>query len=108
MVVRTISVEKWREKGKELYGEDAKKWKFRCPMCGHIQTAEDFRNNNLDPDGRVYYSCIGRWVRGSGCDWTLGGLLTVHTLEIITEDGNKVPVFEFADDPDAPEPTNKE
>jgi len=103
-MLRIISAEEWRKKGKELYGENARDWKFRCPACGHIQTAQDFRDNDIDPNGKVYYSCIGRWVPGNGCDWTLGGLLTIHTLEVIGEDDSKIPVFEFADDPDAPEP----
>ena len=72
-----------------------------------FKTAEDFRSKNIDPDGVVYFSCIGRWVPGIGCDWTLGGLLRIHTLEVINGQGDKIPVFEFADDPDAPEPANK-
>ena len=31
---------------------------------------------------------------GQPCNWTLGGLFTLHKLEVITEDGQKHPRFE--------------
>jgi hypothetical protein len=44
----------------------------------------------------VFMSCEGRYTKGVGCDWTLGGLFRIHTLEVVRE-GDVVPCFEFAD-----------
>lgn len=30
------SVEEWQAEGKRRFGEDVKKWRFVCPMCGHV------------------------------------------------------------------------
>ncbi len=58
----------------------------------------DFIENNVsEPDGKFYFSCIGRWVKDRGCDWTLGGLLQIHNTEVVTDDGDTVPVFDFAE-----------
>lgn len=49
-----------------------------------------------NPEQKFYYSCIGRWVKGRGCNWTLGGLFQIHETEVVNEDGKPIPVFEFA------------
>lgn len=81
------SVDQWRARGKELFGEDFTKWRFRCPVCGHVQTFQDFVDLGLtkeDACGVFYFSCIGRWMedtkgtlknKKSPCDYTCGGLL---------------------------------
>lgn len=95
----TIKIEDWKKKAVELYGEDEKKWKFKCIKCGHIQTLQDFIDNNVeDAIYKFYFSCIGRYVKSVGCDWTLGGLFTMHKLEVVGENGERSPVFEFADE----------
>jgi hypothetical protein len=84
---------------REKFGADPKKWAFKCPRCGTIQTAEDLLAAGVkkeDLDGYLGFSCIGRFVKGKGCDWTLGGLLQIHKLEVLTPDGQKHPRFEIA------------
>ena len=93
---RKVSLGEWRNEGRKLFGEDIKGWQFQCPVCKGIQTANLFRKHNIDPNGKVYFSCIGRWVNNIGCDWTLGGLFLIHTLEVQNEAGEYCPVFEFA------------
>lgn len=88
-----MSIEEFENLGKKLYGDDKSKWRFRCVKCGHIQTAQDFRDIGVDPNGKVYFSCIGRWKKGEGCDWSLGGLFTIHEREIMDENGKTMPVF---------------
>ena len=92
-----INLEEWKKIGADKFGVDKKNWQFKCPACGGIQSLADFIENKVpEPDGKFYFSCIGRWVNGRGCDWTLGGLLQIHNTEVITEDESAVPVFDFA------------
>ncbi len=71
---------------------------FQCPACKTLQSGNDLiKVSGLSRDEvRKYigFSCIGRLNnKASGCDWTLGGLLQIHELEVVTEDGQTHPVF---------------
>jgi len=93
---KTLTMEEWISKGEELFGKDKKLWKFKCVNCGEAQTYNDFAEAKVEnPENYIHFSCIGRFVEGRGCDWTLGGLLQLHKQEVVTDDGNKVPTFEF-------------
>lgn len=71
---------------------------FICPRCKTYQCG-----NNLIAAGAgkdfdevekyIGFSCIGRFDSSKGCDWTLGGLLQIHKLEVITPDGKRHPRF---------------
>lgn len=94
--------EAWLARGRELYGEDMRQWKFRCVACGHIQSHElaKTRNPDIGDTSRwIYFSCEGRRNDQVGCDWTLGGLFQIHKL-VVTDGEHSVPCFEFADDPE--------
>lgn len=98
---RKITQEAWRRIGRELYGDKARHWAFRCISCGHVQTAAEIADRyGLDlarAGARVYVSCEGR-LGGPGCNWSLGGLLKMHTLEVLEPESQCFdPVFEFAD-----------
>lgn len=84
---------------------------FKCPLCDTIQSAADLidagAGENFDEvEKYLGFSCVGRWTHGNppppkakkgkqiGCDWTLGGLLRFHTLEVINEKGKPCPRFE--------------
>lgn len=99
---RTITLAQFKT---ELQAQDVPREHFavKCVQCGTIQTRQDFVDAEIHPtieeSHRHWgFSCIGRWVKGVGCDWTLGGLFTIHTLEIIPEqEGEKpFPCFEPA------------
>lgn len=104
---RRIEHKDWIAEGKERFGDDPMEWRFQCVRCGHVQTGRDFMEAGLskeDAKARMYFSCIGRVNGGeSGCDWSLGGLFQLHTLEVVDEEG-VMPVFEFAPNAPAPEP----
>jgi hypothetical protein len=83
---------------------------FRCPMCGTLQCAADLiaAGAGVDFDAVerfLGFSCIGRFT-GAGsprkerdrkpCNWTLGGLFSVHNLEVVTPDSQRHPRFELA------------
>lgn len=99
MTVKIISYEEWLAKGKSLFGDDMKKWRWICPACGNIQSAEMCLANNpkihlSEVRGWINFSCEGRVTAGVGCYWTLGGLLQIHELEVM-RDGIKHPTFLF-------------
>lgn len=94
--MEVLTLKEWKEKAESLFGNDVKKWKFKCPKCGQVQSLQDFIDAKIEkPETKFYFSCIGRWVTGIGCDWTLGGLLRIHKIEVTNEDGENIPVFEF-------------
>lgn len=96
--VLVVHRDDFRRIGSELFGDDPRKWRFRCVRCGHEQSHEDATTRNPsigDTSSWIFFSCEGRRTRGVGCDWTLGGLFQVHTLEVFDQ-GRLVPSFEFA------------
>lgn len=100
--VRVLTQEEWLKEAASLFGRDPRKWKFRCVKCRGVQTIQDFLDAGISEEEalkRVHFSCIGRWVKGRGCDWTLGGLFQVHKVEVIVP-GRTEPTmsFEFATD----------
>ncbi len=98
--VITMTFEEWMKKGEELFGEDKKNWRFKCPACGNTQTIAEFIKLGLDKDkilGIFYYSCIGRWDKTQGCDYTTGGLFNISPIKII-KDGQESYAFAFAEE----------
>ena len=94
-----VKQDDWIEDGKKRFGEDMLQWKFKCPKCKTTQTPQDLIDAGVkreDVDKYIGFSCIGRFTESKGCDWSLGGLFRIHTLEVDI-DGHNRPVFEFAD-----------
>jgi hypothetical protein len=76
----------------------------KCPICGTVQSAASMiaagaGETFAEVEPFLGYSCIGRFTGrpghrrgeppGLGCNWTLGGLLRLHELEIVTPDGER-------------------
>lgn len=96
---RIISLDQFLSEAKEKFGEDPKNWLFICPVCKTIQGYYDFKKVGLEDDKILKYiafSCIGRFTDDKGCDWTLGGFLQIHKLEVMDDEGEHHPRFEFA------------
>ena len=108
--------EEWLAKGKRLFGPDWKTWELVCPVCKTPQTAKQLMETSGYGDEKVQailgFSCVGRFngagefnkdrkEKKFGCNWTLGGLLRLHTLELTyKDDDGKEQVremFEFHD-----------
>ena len=83
----------------------------KCPICCTVQSGADLIavGARVEFDAVQHYlgfSCIGRLTGADGhvkgappgksCNWTLGGLLQMHELEVITENGERHPHFEPA------------
>jgi len=97
--VRKVTLEEWRAEAERLFGKDPMKWRFKCVSCGHVQCGEDFKGIVDKPMDHVFYDCIGRYKEGVGCDWTLGGLLGIHKLEVDPGGSlDPIPSFEFAEE----------
>lgn len=97
--INIIFYEDWKQQLIERFGEDSADWKFVCPKCSNVQCGKDFEEIGVSRDEwvfQVYYSCIGRSTKSKGCDWTLGGLISLHKT-VVFSDGNISPVFEMAD-----------
>lgn len=95
------------EKCRDIYGDDWRKYKLICPMCDTPQSAEDFMKAGVgieDIPKYLGFSCIGRFTgkgtpteknKGNGCNWTLGGLFSLHKVEVIMGDGTVYPSFDI-------------
>lgn len=83
----------------------------KCPMCGTVQSMADLiaagaGSTEDEVEKYMGFSCVGRFTNagphrrgmppGRGCDWTLGGLFTIHKLEVVTPDDERHPRFELA------------
>lgn len=72
--------------------------KLICPRCKTAQCANDLiaagAGKDIDEvEKYLGFSCVGRFDKTKGCDWTLGGLFQLHELEVITPDGKRHPRF---------------
>lgn len=97
MTVQTMKLEEFHGAMK-AQGVPINKVLFRCPRCETPQCADDLidagAGENIDEvEKYLGFSCVGRWNKEKGCDWTLGGLFRIHKLEVETEDGQRHPRF---------------
>ena len=97
--VKTYTLEGWKAEAVRLFGPRIEDVKFKCPACEETQSLQDFLDAGIEREkalDRFYFSCIGRWVKDRGCNWTLGGTLQFHKAAI--DQGDKegfCPVMEF-------------
>lgn len=117
--LKEIPVNDWLAESERLFGADMTLWKWKCSHCGHVQSIADFLElkklgiikAEKDVGTLVYYSCIGGFdtripekdvgtiwdkKKRSPCNYTLGGLFCFANTFVINESGERVPVFEFA------------
>lgn len=106
--METIKLDEFRNRLKAQGTSDRKHAAFKCPMCKTVQSITSFTRAGTDAETAeryVGFSCVGRVVGaeapreqpdGKPCDWTLGGLLRLHVLEVIDDEGKSHPYFEVA------------
>jgi hypothetical protein len=81
----------------------------KCPICGTVQSMASLERagaTEADAMASFGFSCVGRFTNagphkrgdppGKGCDWSLGGLLRLHEVEVVLEGGAISPAFEVA------------
>lgn len=107
--MQTITLSEWLERLK-AQGVARQHLAFVCPMCATVQSAQDLINAGAgasfeEVEKYIAFSCVGRWTGagtprqkpdGEPCNWTLGGLLSLHKLSVINEAGAPQAVFEPA------------
>lgn len=95
--------------GKRRFGEDFMQWKFKCPACGHVASAQEIKDAGGNPETQAYFCCIGRFKGAgspnkehneNGCNWTAGGLFGTlgRGITVVTPDGKEHHIFDFADE----------
>ncbi|WP_313350256.1 VVA0879 family protein [Paracoccus sp. (in: a-proteobacteria)] len=108
--MQTLTIPEYHSALKDQGVPDRADFAMICPMCGTVQSARDLiaAGAGIDFEGVemfLGFSCVGRWngagsprskPDGKPCDWTLGGLLNLHKLEVIDAEGKKHPRFEVA------------
>lgn len=104
----TMTFDEWVTKGTTLFGPDRNKWRFVCPVCGHVATPKDWSAVGAG-DGEVAFSCVGRRIEGSKqafeqkgvgpCTYAGGGLFKLNPVHVKTPDGQEHDVFAFAEAP---------
>ena len=91
-----VTLEAWKAELVKRFGEDKSNWKFKCPSCGHVQSFSDFES--IGQDGNLsYINCIGRYIKNTGCDWSINGLFAINTTTVIDQELQLHKVFEIAD-----------
>lgn len=82
----------------QAQGVPTEHYAFKCVHCGHVQSAASLAKYLPPADAldAAYSACEGRFNKGVGCDWSLGGLFQIHKLEVLSDEGHIVSVFEPA------------
>jgi hypothetical protein len=108
---RKLSVEELHQEMKAQKVPSREHIAFKCVVCRTVQSLRSFeRAGVLGEEAEKYlgFSCIGRFTNAGpwgrrkkrrevpGCDWTLGGLFTIHRVVVVTPDGKEHPSFELA------------
>lgn len=115
MPIECIDVSEFHRRIKAQGVSGRKHIAFICPMCRTVQSGASLIKaaaGNSMPEVERYlgFSCVGRFLDaasprkepdGKPCNWTLGGLLRLHNLEIVDADGKHHPHFEVASSEDA-------
>lgn len=102
------SLDEWRAKAKELFGGNARSWKFKCPACGKVSSVQEYIDAGLKPEdagNAAYQECIGRYTGSSSpkegeqpCNWSAYGLFGTlgKGVMVVTPEGKEIEVFDFA------------
>lgn len=115
--MQPIPLARWHEMARELFGNDARHWRFVCPVCNTIQTAQDFIDAGCPEDEAkmsIAVECVGRWLpkeksqkafgenrdgffKGKPCDFAGYGLFKLNPIPVLFEDGKIMNAFAFAE-----------
>ncbi len=113
---RAMTYEEWEAEGIRLFGSDKMKWRFKCPSCGYVASAQDWIDAGDEKHTMIAFSCIGRLTgstkkmfdkTGGPCNYAGGGLFGLNPVKIVLK-GEIHSFFEFAppEATTAPSPTN--
>jgi len=102
--------EEWLAEGTRRFGPDQCKWRFVCPSCGYVASAQEWVDAAAPQ--AIAFSCVGRWTgandnktfqkAGGPCCYAGGGLIGLNPVKVTMSDGKTLDVFAFADEAKAP------
>lgn len=111
-----ISKVDWVAEGEKRFGKDAKGWKFKCPMCGRVQSYNIIRDEIVSgtfkpkrvfkmneagmPEATIYAECTGAGCNYVSYGFFSGPVTVIHDPEFPHDENVKKNcslVFEFAD-----------
>jgi len=108
--MRETTEQEFKNEAERRFGKDPMLWAWKCPVCGFVQTAADYKAAGA-PESAVGYSCVGRWIDGSRrafggkgvgpCDYTGGGLFALNPVAVLMDNGRTVDLFELATEEEA-------
>lgn len=106
----TMTHDEWIAEATRRFGDDPMAWRFVCPSCGHVASAQDWINAGA-PKETIAFSCVGRWTgataelgeRPGPCNYTGGGLFRLNPV-IVEYNGTGQSTFAFAEAQPSPEP----
>ena len=96
--METMTIDQFKQAIKDQGHKRIEDATFECPQCKTLQSAQNLidagAGNSFDEvEKYLAFSCIGRFDEDQGCNWSLGGFLQLHDLEVITPDGESHPRF---------------
>jgi len=96
-----MTLEEWKQYGKDHYGDDMDEWKYQCPRCGNTQSISGVMDRHPDLDKQdvkrsIFRNCEKRLADTEGCDWKLGMIDSWHGV-VIEDDDDEHKAFAFAD-----------
>ena len=99
--IATYREAEWLAEAERRFGSDRNDWAFECVACGHIQSARSVMTHGCTDASMTIrawltHNCEGRYNKSYGCDWSLGGMLHIHKVILISDKGVAYPMFEFA------------
>ena len=98
----------WHNEAIKRFGPDESKWRFVCPLCGHVAAVEDYRKHKdkgAQPHS-AYQECIGRYEGAGGlledkvpcpCDYAGYGLIRLSPIIVTLPDGKTTESFAIAE-----------
>lgn len=109
-----MTLKEWRAEATRTFGEDEGNWSFRCPICGHIQSAYSIIVAGYGDPNRAYKQCYGQGTRDdkglaekqgkpkgakADCDWKAYGLFGTigKGIKVTFPEGDTAETFAFAE-----------
>lgn len=87
-----IDIDAWFAEAERRYGQDRRRWRFRCPACAAEASLRDF------PEGAQPSDAALRCVASPQAHTVVGRKVEPEVF-IELDTGDLMPVFDFADEP---------
>lgn len=93
---RTLGHDVLIRMARQRFGQDASRWAFQCPSCGHVATADDFPK---DKRSRLSVECARRYSKELGCAQVAYLPPEPGPWTVLLQDGSRLFCFALAPGP---------